>query len=179
MQLYPAWQEPIQVREDHYPQDTAVFLVEQARTGVFDRRVLDVARIIVLGVSESFDYPEASQLSVLWAVWGFLMSRFRYTDDPRDVEVVYGPPAIAERILSYGRWAGDCDDFVAILASLLKSLGFDVYVTLITYTGEFFESHVVVQVKSPQFGWLTLDPSMKSRAPEALKETGRIQPFQV
>lgn len=179
MFLYPGWQEPVQVRGNQYPEDTAAFLAEQAKQGVLDRRVLDVARIAVLGVAEGFEYAEASQLSVLWAVWGFLMARFRYTDDPNDVEAVYGPPAIAERLLTFGRWAGDCDDFVAILASLLKALGFDVYVTLITYGGDVYASHVVVQVKTSSFGWLTLDPSMKRRAPEALKETGRILPFRV
>jgi len=112
------------------------------------------------------------------ALVNFVKSRMEYVRDPAGVEFIISPLWSLNEIAQGRRPAGDCDDHVLLLGSLLGAIGFDVRpVAVHLYDAKFFD-HVILQANlGPQYGnWVDLDPCAKS-LPQPVYET-RLVPAQ-
>jgi hypothetical protein len=85
----------------------------------------------------------------------------RYTRDPAGFEYIQTPPVVLEDIRSYqigqgDRPAGDCDDMTVLSLSLLKSIGFQVAIKVVSFHNHKKFSHVygLVQIGND---WITCD----------------------
>lgn len=137
-----------------------------------DPSVRQLAEEIIQGLG-SKDY-----ISEILAVYYFTLSRIRYANDPRSVELVRKPGWVARQILAGRTPSLDCDDLVAFQAALLLSLGREVRAVtvafrLATFRGQVQYSHVYLQVKEPKSSaWVNLDPVAAEKTGQML---GRIR----
>ena len=81
------------------------------------------------------------------AVFNFVRDHVRYTRDPLGFEYVQTPPVVLEdiRLFTEGRGdrpAGDCDDMTILSLSLLKSIGFNVAIKVVSFHNHKKFSHV-------------------------------------
>lgn len=110
------------------------------------------------------DLRAKDYLSEILAVYHFVLTRCRYTRDPRTVELVKSPHRIVMELLSGRRPMIDCDELTALLAALLLSLGCSVRIVTVAfkdmkYKGQRQYSHVFTQALEPKSGkWITVDP---------------------
>lgn len=117
-------------------------------------------------------------LSEILAVYYFVLSRTRYANDPRTVELVRKPEHIIAQIKSGQTPSLDCDDMTCLLAAMLLSLGREVRAVTAAFAHTFFRderqySHVYVQVKEPKSAsWVVLDPVAAEKTGEML---GRVR----
>jgi transglutaminase-like putative cysteine protease len=104
-----------------------------------------------------FELPRNRWLS-LNEIFAFVRDDIRYVPDPQSVERVCGP----EYTLQIG--AGDCDDKVVLLNSMLENIGFKTRVHAVGFgpIGQF--SHVISDVRWGN-GWLPLDPCVPNAGP--------------
>lgn len=111
------------------------------------------------------DVRSKDYLSEMLAIYHYCCANANYRRDPRTIELVKAPWKIIEEELFRGRKPQiDCDDFSALLAALLLSMGASVRVVTVAfkhmkYAGQRQYSHVFVQAYEPRSAkWITLDP---------------------
>jgi transglutaminase-like putative cysteine protease len=122
--------------------------------GSHDPKVLDLAAKLVHDLGP-MNYPAQAQ-----ALWLWVRKKILYLSDPYNEDVFQAPD------LTMKRQAGDCDDQVILLGSLLRSIGFRVRLVFVfrdrpqNYATEFPE-HVYLQVdvnqNSPEEYWVDCD----------------------
>lgn len=86
------------------------------------------------------------------AVFNFVRDCVRYTRDPLGFEYIQTPPVLLEDIRLYqsgkgDRPVGDCDDMTVLSLSLLKSIGFQVAIKVVSFSSDKKFSHVYGLVK--------------------------------
>lgn len=94
------------------------------------------------------------ELGELRAVFNWAKKNLRFTGEPQEM--------ISHALVTMGLRAGDCDDFVVLIGSLLRSLGREV--RIVTIRADRHEpqrhSHVFLQARA-NGQWVTLDPSVE------------------
>lgn len=107
--------------------------------------LIDLATSILLGV------PEGNEVREIDAIYQYVRRAIRYVKDVLDVETLATP---TETLM---RGAGDCDDFVILIASLLESVGVPTRFVVAGYESNEFE-HVYLQAWASDVGaWLDMD----------------------
>ena len=111
------------------------------------------------------DVRSKDYLSEMLAIYHYCCTNVNYRRDPRTIELVKAPWKVIEEELFKGRKPqGDCDDYSALLAALLLSIGCSVRIVTVAfkhmrYAGQRQYSHVFVQAYEPRSDqWITLDP---------------------
>jgi hypothetical protein len=67
------------------------------------------------------------------AIFNFVRDRVRYTKDPLGFEYIQTPVVLLESISQGDRPMGDCDDQTTLSLSLLKSIGFNVAIKVVSF----------------------------------------------
>jgi len=95
------------------------------------------------------------------AIFNFVRDNVRYTKDPFGFEYVHTPPVLLEdiRLFQEGRGErpiGDCDDMTVLSLSLLKSIGFNVAIKVVSFqpNGKFGHVYGLVRIGSE---WVPFD----------------------
>ena len=95
------------------------------------------------------------------AVFNFVRDNVRYTKDPLGFEYLQTPPTLLEdiRLMNEGkgeRPAGDCDDMTLLSLSLLKSIGFQVAIKVVSFSnnGQYGHVYGLVQIG---YDWVPFD----------------------
>ena len=113
------------------------------------------AKKIVAGVQVNDKHNEAN------AVFNFVRDSVRYTRDPLGFEYLQTPPVLLEDIRLWmnskgDRPVGDCDDMTMLSLSLLKSIGFEVAIKVVSFHDHKRFSHVYGLVKIG-YEWISFD----------------------
>jgi hypothetical protein len=106
------------------------------------------------------------------ALLAWVHRNVQFVRDPKGVEALHDPVAVALAIRDGRRPFGDCDDLSMYLAALLKSIGFPATFRAVGFMGR-TPSHVYVL--GPK--GMKLDPSRNAWSPapgELLKETSHM-----
>jgi hypothetical protein len=124
----------------------------RAMRGFVDQGKRDPA---VRGVAVSLVHlvPERDDLGEIRTLFEYVRDRIRYVSDVNGVETIHSAAKIIEL------QAGDCDDKVILLASLLESIG---YITRFIVTGHNYPGvfdHVYLAVMLGDGSFLPLDAS--------------------
>lgn len=95
------------------------------------------------------------------AIFDFVRDNVRYTRDPLGFEYLQTPPTVLEDIRLYKegkgeRPVGDCDDMTLLSLSLLKSIGFEVAIKVVSFSNGKKFSHVYGLVKIG-YEWVPFD----------------------
>ena len=132
---------------DSGPEGTAATLrimVKLAREGRRDPGVMQLARQLVATL------PQYDRLGEIKALHAFVRDHIRYTNDPKNVELVQTPRATLEMA------TGDCDDKSSLLAALLESIGRPARFVALAFKPSSMFSHVMVEVKQGK-SWMPLE----------------------
>jgi hypothetical protein len=118
--------------------DTAIYrTVDRMKQIIIDSSkniyVREWAKKIVSRVEVNQKKSEAS------AIFDFVRDNVRYTKDPMGFEYLQTPPVLLEDIRLYqegrgDRPVGDCDDMTLLSLSLLKSIGFNVAIKVVSFS---------------------------------------------
>jgi transglutaminase-like putative cysteine protease len=98
------------------------------------------------------------------AIYHFVQSETRYMRDPRTIELVKAPYHVCDQLRAGQRPALDCDDYAALIAALMLSVGAPARVVTVAFQNQFYKgerqySHIFAQFAEPKTGtWVTLDP---------------------
>ena len=111
-------------------------MISVMRLGAEKPKLRTLAASIVRGLRERDDMAEIK------AIFDYVKSRVRYTNDISNVE------AFSEADITLDWGIGDCDDFVILLGSLLISIGHEVTVRVIAEEDAW--SHVYLLVSDPK-----------------------------
>src|SRR5689334_23035805 len=109
-------------------------------------------RLRAESIIRNFNVPERNDVLEGKAVFDWVKNHFHYVHDPANVEYVKTPDYIDDEITSYGKFIGDCDDASGYLAALMKSIGYDVRLTVmndVRSTHNEFQ-HIYTEFYSPQ-----------------------------
>ena len=95
------------------------------------------------------------------AIFYFVRDNVRYTRDPLGFEYLQTPPVLLEDIRLYqsgkgNRPVGDCDDMTLLSLSLLKSIGFEVAIKVVSFRENKQFGHVYGLVKIG-YDWVPFD----------------------
>jgi transglutaminase-like putative cysteine protease len=95
------------------------------------------------------------------AIFNFVRDNVRYTKDPYGFEYITTPPVLLEDIRLYiegkgDRPVGDCDDMAILSLSLLKSIGFQVAIKVVSFTQNKKFGHVYGLVRIG-YDWVPID----------------------
>jgi transglutaminase-like putative cysteine protease len=108
--------------------------------------------------------PERDEQAETTALFDFVQSSLHYIDDPTEIELLKYPILIDHEITDKGYFMGDCDDASGYLAALLKSVGYQVQLVIVTpqnADGNDYR-HIFVRVWLPKAQeWVALDPTAK------------------
>ncbi|HZJ67653.1 MAG TPA: transglutaminase-like domain-containing protein [Kofleriaceae bacterium] len=129
----------------------------------------------IVGRIGSKDY-----LSEILAIYYWVLSHARYSNDPRTIELVRAPRELLPRLQAnvnrlrdvfakgsmHGTWKPslDCDDLTCLLAALFLIVGREVRIVTVAFKNAFFAGkrqyqHVYLQVREPRTNrWIVLDP---------------------
>jgi len=140
--------------------DTAIYrTVDKMKSIIIDSSknvyVREWAKKIVARVEVNKKQAEAS------AIFNFVRDNVRYTKDPYGFEYVTTPPVMLEDIRLYTegrgeRPVGDCDDMTVLSLSLLKSIGFQVAIKVVSFTPNKKFGHVYGLVRIG-YDWMPVD----------------------
>lgn len=99
---------------------------------------------------------------------------FRYTNDPRHVELVKDPERLVEEVETYGSTLADCDEIACLAGTMLMCLGREVeWVALGFQPGSL--SHVAVRAREPKSGqWVFVDPVAGPKEQDAARRAKNI-----
>jgi transglutaminase-like putative cysteine protease len=101
-----------------------------------------------------------------FATWQFIdpwiRARYRYVDDPMDLELVRTPELMLDTLMGpQGFFCGDCDDVATFSAALFRAAGYRVrFVAIRTDPCEPEFLHVYIEVHI-EMQWLTFDPTVR------------------
>lgn len=118
-------------------------LIDAWRT---DPAVLQTVASLVYTQPEKMDFSEAS------AIFGYVQGGIRYLRDPAGIE------SIASPVATMGRQAGDCDDQVVLLGTLLEAAGYPVRLVIASYGEPGAWEHVYLQALLGG-QWVDMDPT--------------------
>jgi len=155
------------------PFQTATWIYNQGEKAVKNPKVFMLARSIVREVRENDALSEALSIE------DFVRARVRFTQDPRSVELVFGPEAMVNLIGRYGKWGEDCDSIVSLTYALLRSIGHQPRILIADFgrAGAIpWPEHIFVQ----DFiggAWYTLDGAEKEKTPLMLADIKRFWTF--
>lgn len=95
------------------------------------------------------------------AIHNFVRDHVRYTKDPLGYEYIQTPPVLLDGIRLYmegkgNRPAGDCDDMTVLSLSLLKSIGFNVAIKVVSFKESKKFGHVYGMVQI-DYDWIPVD----------------------
>lgn len=116
----------------------------------FNPYVRKSAEQIIVGIDPGDKVGEVE------AIYEWMKHHIRYTRDPMGMEYLQTPPHLLEIIGRNGMAFGDCDDMTMFVASLLKSIGFNVGVKVASYKPDGAYSHIYALVFL-QGKWVALD----------------------
>lgn len=108
--------------------------------------------------------PERDEDAETSAIFQFVQSSLHYVDDPTDIELLKNPVLIDQEITQNGVFMGDCDDASGYLAALLKAVGYQVQLVIVTPENAdgFSYRHIYVRVWLPHAQeWMAMDPTAK------------------
>jgi Transglutaminase-like superfamily len=159
-----------------------------AQTLAAMRSLVDQAQasqIVQAAVTAALDgTPEKDANAEAAAIVGWLRARFRYQNDPVNVELVRDPRYALRQIQLSGTFAGDCDDASTLLAALLETAGYETRFILQGVPGQDFQ-HVLVEAdlngtwtpidltnRSAAIGWKS--PALGREATEGRAMLGRL-----
>ena len=127
--------------------DHMVYLI---REGTMNERARLLAVEIIKGCPWKNKECEAK------AIFKWLKANVRFVSDPHTVELLHDVDAILKHR------AADCDDFVILGASLLRSVGIAARVVIIGAVPQYPDtfSHTYLQVLIPRRGWIGFDTSV-------------------
>jgi len=106
-----------------------------------------------LAISLTNLVPERDDLGEIRTLFEFVRDRIRYVSDINDTETLHA----AFKVYELG--AGDCDDKVILLASLLESIGYRTRFVAAGYVDPTLFDHVYMAVMLSDGRFLPLDPS--------------------
>lgn len=95
------------------------------------------------------------------AIFNFVRDHVRYTKDPLGFEYITTPPVLLEDIRMYmdgknDRPVGDCDDMTVLSLSLLKSIGFNTAIKVVSFHNNRKFGHVYGLVRIG-YNWVPFD----------------------
>ncbi|MDX1421556.1 MAG: transglutaminase-like domain-containing protein [Kiloniellales bacterium] len=137
-----------------------------ALTSQNDYAVRSLAEDIVGGL------PSKDFLSEYLAIYYYVLSRTRYSRDPRTVELVRSPSLVAKELAAGKIPSLDCDDMAALICALILAVGGQCRIVTVAFRDMFYRgqrqySHVFAQAREPRSGrWITLDPVAGGRTDE-------------
>ena len=119
--------------------------------------------------------PEKSPQAEAAALLAWVRSRYRYTLDPVEVELVRDPRYLLRQIQTQGMFYGDCDDAATLLATLLETAGYPTRFVVQGDVGDSY-SHILVEVdldgiwtaadvtnRNATLGWAPPSPGREAR----------------
>lgn len=110
---------------------------------------------------------ERDEMGEVSAIFSWVQAALHYVDDPSGIELLKNPMYIDDEVTaSGGTFMGDCDDASGYLAALLKSVGYQTELVIVTPEGAdtFDYRHIYVRVWLPHEQiWLALDPTAKGQ----------------
>lgn len=125
------------------------------------------ARIRLRAESVLVGTPERDELGEVSAIFYFVQNALHYVDDPSGIELLKNPMYSDQEIeASGGTFMGDCDDASGYLAALLKAVGYQTELVIVTpvEADTFDYRHIYVRVWLPKAQqWLALDPTAKGQ----------------
>lgn len=134
------------------------FVHEQMVKGTRDPLVYQLARKVlgrkVGGEDGDWEVPEKDNWAEAQTLFKEVRKRVRYTWDPTDYDAFQTP----RKTLALK--AGDCDDQVALLGAMLRSIGLQVRSRIVQTKGESNWNHIYLTVNIPGKGWIPLDPTV-------------------
>lgn len=86
--------------------------------------------------------PPNDKVGEVRAIHDFVKTRVRYTKDPYGTEYIQTPPLLLKMLENGETPMGDCDDFVTLGMSLLRSIGFPTALKVTGYTPERRFQHI-------------------------------------
>lgn len=133
---------------------TVTAMIQQVASGAWDPELRALAERLALG--------KRTRSAVASHMSEWIRQKVTFRFDPRDIELLRTPAALARDLLRSRDVAGDCDDMATLLAALLFSLGIPVaFVTIATspHRPEFRHVFVAARV-GPRGEWEHFDPSV-------------------
>lgn len=99
---------------------------------------------------------------------------FRYSNDPRHVELVKTPRRMVEEIRERGATVVDCDDIACMAATMCLQIGREVELVALGFEPKVL-SHVGVRAKEPKTGrWIWIDGVAGPREREAAQRAKEL-----
>ena len=121
----------------------------------------------ILAVRNLFVQPPPPELHGFSGPGPTSPALFRYTNDPRHVEMVKDPERLVQEILLYGSCLLDCDDSSQMAGTMCLVLGREIQFVAMGFAPREL-SHVAVRVKEPKSSqWIVLDGVAGPREKEA------------
>jgi len=114
---------------------------------------------------------QRDKLSQMAAIYDWFNDRFRYVNDPVEVELVKDPERILEEIETHGVAVGDCDDASTFLYAAVRSVGIVSEFVRSRFSANGPLSHVYAAGKDQYGQWVVLDPVAGMRTTEMLGKT--------
>lgn len=94
--------------------------------------------------------PEKDSACEVAQIFTWSRTHFRYVRDPRGIEFIKSPEISDAEISRQGFFQGDCDDIVAYMAALFKSIGYPVRAVVIALPGKGDDyRHIYLEVYAP------------------------------
>lgn len=108
---------------------------------------------------------ERDERAEVEAIFRWVVEHFRYVKDPVGIELVKSPEISLREIHQSGQFQGDCDDVTALLAALLKAVGYTVRAVTISVPGKGHQfRHIYLKVYLPKARkWLSLEGTARKR----------------
>lgn len=147
--------------------DWGVYQTVSQLKGLINEALFDpAARMRLRAESLLGTAPERDELAEVSAIFEFVQNSLHYVDDPAGIELIKNPILIDSDISANGYFMGDCDDASGYLAALLKSVGYNVELVIVTPQGAdtYDYRHIFVRAWLPREDhWIALDPTAKGK----------------
>ena len=130
--------------------NTIELMKELIKRGERDMVIRQLATQLVSGV------PERDERGEVATIFNFLKSKTRFTKDPAGFEFLQTPRHILEQLQQGIKPHLDCDDMTVLSLSLLKSIGFQVAIKVVSFSSSKKYGHVygLVQIG---YDWIPFD----------------------
>jgi len=136
---------PVEISEIGYG-DRAIYrtvskMKEVIQRSLSSQRVRQKAEEIVSGIVDNDQQGEVR------SIYQYVQKNIRYTRDPKGLEYVQTPDYLLDAVEQNKQAFGDCDDKTVLGLSLLKTIGYDVAIKVVSYLQNKKFSHVYGLVK--------------------------------
>lgn len=136
-------------------QERVALVHQQMLHGTRDPKVYALAReVLTRRCGDDWCVPEKDHKKEAEALFEEVRKRVRYTWDPTDYDAFQTPAK------TLALQAGDCDDAVALLGALLRSVGHKVRTRIVQTKGQDTWNHIYLLVHI-NGQWMPLDPTVK------------------